>query len=85
MTQPLYRREIPQYHLMATEKAHYLCLRGHEIALCRGIGQFKSFKSNLLLERRLLTYHLYATQFSSSPQAFKFEISGARKICRVCV
>ena len=70
-------REIPQYHLMATEKAHYLCLRGHEIALCRGISQFKSFRSNLLVERRLLTYHLYATQFSSLPQAFKFEISGA--------
>ena len=55
------------------------------MALCRGIGQFRSFKSNLLVKRKLLTYHLYPTQFSRLPQPFKFEISGAWKICRVYV
>ena len=55
------------------------------MALCRGIGQFRSFKSNFLVKRKLVTYHLYATQSSRLPQAFKFEISGAWKICRVCV
>ena len=85
MTQPFYMREISQYHLIVTETAHYLCFRGHKTALCRGIRQFTSFKSNLSVKTKLLTYHLYATQFSWSPQAFKFEISGAWKICRVCV
>lgn len=85
MIQPFCMPEIRQYHLILTETDHRLCLRGHESALCRGMGQFKSFKSNLLVKRKLLTYYLYATQFSRLPQPFKSEISGAWKICRVCV
>ena len=78
-------REVRQYHLILTKTDPYLCSRGHESALCRGISQFKSFKSNLLVKRELLTYHLYATQFSRSPQPFKSDVSAAWKICHVCV
>ena len=85
MTQPVCMRAIPQYHLILTKTARYLCLRGHESALCRGIGQFKSYKSILFAKLKLLTYHLYATQFPRPPKPFKSALSGLWKICRVCV
>ena len=34
-------RAIPQYQLILSETARFLCLWGHESALYRGIGQFK--------------------------------------------
>ena len=42
MTQPFYIREIPQYHLIVTETAHYLCLRDHKTALGVVSANFKA-------------------------------------------
>ena len=69
MTQP----EILKHHVILTETARYLCLWRHESALYRGIGQFKSYKSIFFAKLKLLTYHLYATQFPRPPQPFRSE------------
>ena len=85
MTQPVCMRAIHKYHLILTETARYLCLWGHVSALCRGIDQFRSYKSIFFAKLKLLTYHLCATQFPWPPQPFQSELSRLWKICRVCV